>query len=83
MASKEECDRYAVELAQRFENLTQWAISNWPNKEFPLLESDFSASRKELGEILGPKLSSGETSPSSPLDDEAGQYRNVTPAPWP
>jgi hypothetical protein len=82
MASKEECDRYAAMLAQRFEEFTNWAITNWPNKECPLLQSDFTQSRKELSDILGPKLSAGESTPrDAPPND--GQYRDVTPMPWP
>jgi len=82
MASKAECDKYAAMLAQRFEEYTRWAIQNWPNKDFPLIASDFDASRRELGEILGPKLSEGEEkSPSA--ESEQGQYRDVTPMPWP
>lgn len=82
MASKAECDKYAAMLAQRFEEYTRWAISNWPNKNFPLMDSDFEASRRELSEILGPKLSEGEDMPSSGQSSR-GQYRDVTPMPWP
>lgn len=84
MASKAECDKYAAELAQRFEELTRWAITNWPNKEFPLLDSDFSESRRELGQILGPKLGDGGTSnePSS-QDQNSGQFIDTKPMPWP
>lgn len=83
MASKQECDDYAARLTQRFDAYVQWAIDNWPNKEFPLLESDFAESRRELGEILGPKLSKGEQQPSGGAPDDSGQYRDVTPMPWP
>lgn len=84
MASKEECDRYAAQLAQRFEEYTRWAIMNWPNKDFPLLASDFGRSREELSEILGPKLAAGETRrPDQDGDGEEGQFRDVTPMPWP
>jgi hypothetical protein len=84
MASKEECDRYAAQLAQRFEEYTKWAIANWPNEEFPLLASDFAQSRQELSDILGPKLAAGETRRPD-QDDNAGdgQYRDVNPMPWP
>jgi hypothetical protein len=83
MASKAECDKYAAQLAQRFEEYTRWAMEHWPNKDFPLLASDFSQSRRELSEILGPKLSIGEDPSDPPGNSEAGQYRDVTPAPWP
>ncbi|GIZ53182.1 hypothetical protein [Noviherbaspirillum aridicola] len=84
MASKEECDRYAAQLAQRFEEYTKWAIANWPNKDFPLLASDFDRSREELSDILGPKLAAGETRrPDQDGDAGGGQYRDVAPMPWP
>ncbi|HEY8607429.1 MAG TPA: hypothetical protein VIM12_10000 [Noviherbaspirillum sp.] len=84
MASKEECDHFAAQLAQRFEEYTKWALTNWPNKEFPLLPSDFDRSRQELSDILGPKLAAGETRrPDDGSSPEDGQYRDVTPMPWP
>ncbi len=61
MASKEEYDRYAAELTRRFDEYAQWAIANWPNADFPLLDSDFAESRRELSGIIGPKL--GEPDP--------------------
>jgi hypothetical protein len=84
MASKKECDIYAAKVAQRFDEFTKWAIENWPNKEFPLVASDFSESRRELGEILGPKLSEGEdAAPEKQNENDSGQYVNVNPMPWP
>lgn len=84
MASKEECDHYAAQLAQRFEEYTKWAIENWPNKEFPLLASDFGRSREELSDILGPKLAAGESRrPDQGDAPDEGQFRNVSPMPWP
>lgn len=83
MATKEECDRYATEVAHRFEEFTQWAIANWPNKNFPLLSSDFTESRKEVGMILGNKLHEGQTSTDSGNEGDSKQYIDVTPAPWP
>jgi hypothetical protein len=84
MATKEECDTYAAELAQKFEELTRWAIQHWPKPEFPLLPSDFSNSCKEIGEILGPKLGEGDDSkPASSGTDESKQYVDMNPMPWP
>lgn len=84
MASKEECDRFADEMAHRFEDLVQWAIENWPNKNTPLLSSDFSESRKEIGLILGPRLTEARTDlPELPDEGNATPYVQTTPAPWP
>jgi len=85
MASKEEGDKYAAELTQRFEELTKWAIANWPNKQLPLQESDFDQGRREIAQIIGPKLSEGESNepvPRTHIGDTV-QYRDVTPMPWP
>lgn len=83
MASKAECDKYAVELTQRFEELTKWAMTNWPNKEFPLLPSDFTASRREISSIIGPKLGDGDEETIAPTNTGNGQYRDMNPMPWP
>jgi hypothetical protein len=86
MAGKEECDRYAQELARRFEEFTQWAQDNWPVKSMPLLASDFDGSRRELQEILGEKLQRGQgrdDSTEAPPNDGSVQYVNINPAPWP
>lgn len=84
MATKAECDKYAAELAQKFEDLTKWAIENWPKPEFPLLDSDFSASRREIGQILGPKLGDGDETDSAPSgEQEPKQYVDMNPMPWP
>jgi hypothetical protein len=84
MASKEECDQYAAELTGRFEEFTQWAIDNWPNKESPLLRSDFNESRRELAQIAGPKLGEGDTDTSpSTKGDNAAPFIDMNPMPWP
>jgi hypothetical protein len=91
MANKEECDRFAAEMARRFDEFTAWARSNWPNKDFPLLDSDFDASRKEMQQILGDRLNEGRDEASQAgaggvgprADDGSVQYVNMNPAPWP
>jgi hypothetical protein len=81
MADQNQRDQYAAELARRFEEFTEWAIAHWPHTESPLLASDFEASRKELGEILGPKLGADENNTPAAVPDR--QYVQVNPAPWP
>jgi len=82
MATKKECDQYAAELNDRFDALTRWAIGNWPNKNFPLLMSDFSASRREIGSIIGPKLGDGDPEPNG-SGHSAKSYISVAPMPCP
>lgn len=80
MASKNECDKFAAEVARRFDEFTRWTIEQWPHKSHPLQQSDFSASRREIAGILGDKLSADhDDSPSA----GGPQYFNVNPAPWP
>jgi len=87
MASKEELDHYAGELVRRFDELTRWAMTNWPRPEYPLMQSDFADSRKEISRIIGPKL--GDPDPPLPADGANAnggaqrQYYDVNPAPWP
>jgi hypothetical protein len=80
MADKQDTDLYATELARRFEELTQWAIEHWPYPSSPLTSSDFEASRKEFGALLGARLSEAGQVPEPP---EQQQYVQVNPAPWP
>lgn len=86
MASKEECDKYAAELTRRFDEFVQWAMSNWPKPEYPLLSSDFTESRREISQIAGRKLGDADEVDDVPrpaFGSEDGQYRDVKPMPWP
>jgi len=83
MADQEQSDKFAAEMARRFEEFTQWAIEHWPNREMPLLESDFESSRKEMQQILGAKLSQALQAEVGPPAGETVQYVNMNPAPWP
>lgn len=84
MNNKEQLDQYATELVRRFEDLTKWAIENWPHRDFPLMQSDFTESRREISRIVGPKLGEGDPdAPPSPTSGEDRQYIDMNPAPWP
>lgn len=84
MASKEECDKYAAELTERFEGFTRWALEHWPNKEYPLLRSDFAESRKEIAQIAGPKLGDCNTDTPPPArGDDSAPFVDMNPMPWP
>ncbi|RJG00360.1 hypothetical protein [Noviherbaspirillum sedimenti] len=76
-------DEYASELARRFEEFTHWAIASWPQKNYPLMQSDFAEARREISVILGRKLQEGQTSIAAPSAQESAQYIDVNPAPWP
>lgn len=83
MADQAQSDRFAAEMAGRFEEFMHWAIENWPNREAPLLESDFEASRKEMQHLLGARLSQARQGEVGPPAGESVQYVNMNPAPWP
>jgi hypothetical protein len=83
MANKEEYDRYAAELTKRFDELTRWAIDNWPRPNFPLMSSDFEEGRREISEIVGPRLGDADPPPPSASEKEQGQYVGMNPMPWP
>jgi hypothetical protein len=83
MASKEQLDQYAAELIARFDDLTKWAIENWPRQDFPLMHSDFAESRREFSKIAGPKLGEGEPQTTAAPAEQDRQYRDMNPAPWP
>ncbi|CAN7277574.1 hypothetical protein LJR289_001268 [Pseudoduganella sp. LjRoot289] len=75
--------QFIDEVWRRYEEVQQWAIANWPDKEHPLSTSDFVEGRKE---ILGLGLAR-EARLSAPAEAEpeqgGAQYIEVTPAPWP
>ncbi|HVL75232.1 MAG TPA: hypothetical protein VM406_04390 [Noviherbaspirillum sp.] len=92
MPSKERYDQYAIELNQRFDDLVQWAIANWPREDFPLMQSDFDQARRQIAEIAGPRLGEpGEQQDGKPVvpdppgldDGRKGEFRNLNPMPWP
>lgn len=83
MRHQERADKFASEMTQRFEEFVRWTIENWPNPDFPLVDSDFAASRKEVQHILGIKLSQSQQSEAGPPASETVQYVNMNPAPWP
>lgn len=69
------------EVWRRFEEVQQWAIDNWPDRERPLSSSDFVEARKEILALgtMTSELNRQEPEPS----DGGAQYVEVTPAPWP
>lgn len=92
MSSNAQYDEYATELTRRFEEFTRWAMTNWPRQDFPLMRSDFEASRHELAQIIGPKLGEPDNANASADQQEGSavdrgvqprQYRDMNPMPWP
>ncbi len=81
MESDELRRAFVNELWRRFEELQQWAIEQWPDRQHPLSSADFVAARKE---ILALGTMTSELNRQAPEPAAGGpQYVEVTPAPWP
>jgi hypothetical protein len=78
--------QFINEVWQRFEEVQNWAIANWPDRDRPLSSSDFVEARKEilaLG-LTGDARLSQPAQAGEPEPEQGGaQYIEVTPAPWP
>lgn len=71
------------EVWRRFEEVQDWAIANWPDRDKPLSTSDFVEARKEIL-ALGLPRAQRVPAADAPEPEQGGpQYEEVTPAPWP
>lgn len=78
--------KFVTEVWQRYVEVQNWAIANWPDPEHPLSTSDFVEGRKEiLGLGLPANLKLGHEPPQPAPEPAQGgpQYQEVTPSPWP
>lgn len=84
MASQEEKQAFRDELINRFDELVRWATDAWPDKNRPLTAVDLVPLREQLANIVS-QAEQHQAATSSALDPEdgGGQFRQVTPAPWP
>lgn len=76
-----EIDAFRKELIRRFDELTHWAVDNWPDRSRPLSAVDFVRIREQMAAAGDRPEDSGQRG----LDPAEGgpQYRDVDPAPWP
>ncbi|SNS83399.1 hypothetical protein SAMN06265795_107107 [Noviherbaspirillum humi] len=83
MTSREEIDAFRSELLRRFDELTHWAVDNWPDRQRPLTAVDFAPMREHFARAGEPPEHLRQEEP--PPDPAAGgpQFRDVDPAPWP
>jgi hypothetical protein len=75
--------QFIEELWRRFEQLQQWAVDNWPDRDHPLSSADFVEARKEILGLRAPYQSAATPSNAAEPEDGGPQYVDVTPAPWP
>jgi hypothetical protein len=71
------------ELWRRYEEVQDWAIANWPDKEHPLSTSDFVEARKEILALGLPAAARVPAQDAAEPEQGGAQYIDVTPAPWP
>lgn len=74
---------FAAELDRRFNDLTTWAIANWPDASYVASEADFAAARKNIDRLRAmhdPSLPQGDAAEPSA---GGAQYVDVSPSPWP
>jgi len=80
---------FATEAVHRYDAFIAWMIDHWPQQSDPLTLADFTAGKREMGLLLGAKLHADTDAtaqsnyPATHAEVDDGQYRPVTPAPWP
>lgn len=81
MTDKPQAEQFAADLEQRFADLVQWTISNWPDHEHPLAAGDMEDVRRAVHAIAQRlRYPAGEALAPS---EGGAQFVNVSPAPWP
>lgn len=84
MLDEQQRRQFVAEAWRRYEELQNWAISNWPDPDNPLSSSDFVEGRKEILS-LGQGRARWRQAVQAGAEPEHGgkQYEQVTPMPWP
>lgn len=81
MDTQEQMQAFRNELIRRFDELTHWAIDNWPDKGRPLTAVDFVQIREQMA-VAGVSREDVDKQKREP--SEGGpQYRDIDPTPWP
>jgi hypothetical protein len=81
MSDQTENDQFAADLEQRFQDLMQWTISNWPDLERPISVADFEDAQRAVHGITQ-RLRHPQGEALAPSEGGA-QFVNMAPAPWP
>jgi hypothetical protein len=80
----EEKQYFAAQLALRFDDLIQWAVTQWPDKDRPLTAAHFERARAEFAALAAGDYAATAGNAAEPEPEHGGaQYIDVTPAPWP
>ena len=51
MSDQTDKEQFAADLEQRFQDLMQWAVTSWPDRERPVSLADFEDVRKAVHAI--------------------------------
>lgn len=81
MSDQSDKEQFAADLEQRFHDLMQWAVSNWPDAERPISLADFEDAQKAV-QALTRRVCHAGGEALSPSEGGA-QFVNVAPTPWP
>ena len=81
MSDQNDKEQFAADLEQRFQDLMQWAVSNWPDAERPISLADFEEAQKAV-QALTRRVCHPGGEALSPAEGGA-QFVNVAPTPWP
>lgn len=81
MSDKPQTEQFATDLEQRFQDLMQWAVSNWPDRDRPLSPADLEEARLAV-HAVAQRLRYPEGEALAPSEGGA-QFVNMSPAPWP
>jgi hypothetical protein len=81
MSDNPQTEQFAVDLEQRFQDLMQWAVSNWPDRDHPLSPADLEEARQAV-HALAQRLRHPQGEALAPSEGGA-QFVNMSPAPWP
>ncbi|MFS2135293.1 hypothetical protein [Duganella sp. Dugasp56] len=83
MNNEDQRRQFINELWQRFEQLQQWAMENWPDQEHPLSSADFVESRKEILGLRDPAQAPAGLPAGREPEQGGAQYVDMNPTPWP
>ena len=81
MSDQNQNEQFAADLEQRFRDVMQWAVTNWPDAEHPVALADFEDVYNAVQAISQRvRHPSGEALAPS---EGGAQFVNIAPAPWP
>ena len=81
MSDQNQSEQFAADLEQRFRDVMQWAVTNWPDAEHPISLGDFGDVQTAVQAIAQRvRHPSGEALAPS---EGGAQFVSIAPAPWP